>query len=449
MIKSKNITILGSGISGLGSAKLANKLGLNVFVSDNNIIGEKIKKYLNENKIGFEENGHDVERLLSADQVIISPGISFVDLKKRYPEINKEKFISEIEFASRFTNAYLIAVTGSNGKTTTASLIYHILKSSGFNVGLAGNIGVSFAESVCNFSYDFYVLEVSSFQLDHISNFRPNISIITNISADHLDRYDYKFENYVKSKYRIVKNQKNEDYFIYNGNCIVTKKILKTIKINSKKFSFSLSKSQDKHSQIYLDKNHINSLLNKKKFMLSTNKIPIKGKHNLQNSMAAISVAQILKISNEKIKESFKTFKSIPHRLEHFLTIQKVKYINDSKATNVNSVFYALDSFKEPIIWIAGGVDKGNQYDDLIPLVKNKVKAIICLGQDNNKLIDVFSSHTDLIVSTDNIADVVSSAYKISKPGDVVLLSPACASFDLFKNFEDRGNKFKEEVRKL
>tara|TARA_B100000900_G_scaffold238751_1_gene202849 strand:+ start:2665 stop:4014 length:1350 start_codon:yes stop_codon:yes gene_type:complete len=449
MIKSKNITILGSGISGLGSAKLANKLGLNVFVSDNNIIGEKIKKYLKKNKIGFEENGHDIERLLSADQVIISPGISFVDLKKSYPEINKEKFISEIEFASRFTNAYLIAVTGSNGKTTTASLIYHILKSSGFNVGLAGNIGVSFAESVCNFSYDFYVLEVSSFQLDHISNFRPNISIITNISADHLDRYDYKFENYVKSKYRIVKNQKNEDYFIYNGNCIVTKKILKTIKINSKKFSFSLSKSQDKHSQIYLDKNHINSLLNKKKFMLSTNKIPIKGKHNLQNSMAAISVAQILKISNEKIKESFKTFKSIPHRLEHFLTIQKVKYINDSKATNVNSVFYALDSFKEPIIWIAGGVDKGNQYDDLIPLVKNKVKAIICLGQDNNKLIDVFSSHTDLIVSTDNIADVVSSAYKISKPGDVVLLSPACASFDLFKNFEDRGNKFKEEVRKL
>ena len=449
MIKSKNITILGSGISGLGSAKLANKLGLNVFVSDNNIIGEKIKKYLKKNKIGFEENGHDIERLLSADQVIISPGISFVDLKKRYPEINKEKFISEIEFASRFTNAYLIAVTGSNGKTTTASLIYHILKSSGFNVGLAGNVGVSFAESVCNFSYDFYVLEVSSFQLDHISNFRPNISIITNISADHLDRYDYKFENYVKSKYRIVKNQKNEDYFIYNGNCIVTKKILKTIKINSKKFSFSLSKSQDKHSQIYLDKNHINSLLNKKKFMLSTNKIPIKGKHNLQNSMAAISVAQILKISNEKIKESFKTFKSIPHRLEHFLTIQKVKYINDSKATNVNSVFYALDSFKEPIIWIAGGVDKGNQYDDLIPLVKNKVKAIICLGQDNNKLIDVFSSHTDLIVSTDNIADVVSSAYKISKPGDVVLLSPACASFDLFKNFEDRGNKFKEEVRKL
>ena len=449
MIKSKNITILGSGISGLGSAKLANKLGLNVFVSDNNIIGEKIKKYLKKNKIGFEENGHDIERLLSADQVIISPGISFVDLKKRYPEINHEKFISEIEFASRFTNAYLIAVTGSNGKTTTASLIYHILKSSGFNVGLAGNIGVSFAESVCNFSYDFYVLEVSSFQLDHISNFRPNISIITNISADHLDRYDYKFENYVQSKYRIVKNQKNEDYFIYNGNCIVTKKILKTIKINSKKFSFSLSKSQDKHSQIYLDKNHINSLLNKKKFMLSTNKIPIKGKHNLQNSMAAISVAQILKISNEKIKESFKTFKSIPHRLEHFLTIQKVKYINDSKATNVNSVFYALDSFKEPIIWIAGGVDKGNQYDDLIPLVKNKVKAIICLGQDNNKLIDVFSSHTDLIVSTDNIADVVSSAYKISKPGDVVLLSPACASFDLFKNFEDRGNKFKEEVRKL
>ena len=449
MINTKDITILGTGLSGLGSAKLAKKLGLNVFVSDKNIIGEKIKKYLNENKIDFKENGHDSKRLLSADQVIISPGISFADLKKRYPEIDKEKFISEIEFASRFTDAYLIAVTGSNGKTTTASLIYHVLKSSGLNVGLAGNIGVSFAESVCNCSYDFYVLEVSSFQLDHISKFKPNISIITNISADHLDRYNYKFENYVKSKCRIVKNQKNEDYFIYNGNCVVTKKIVKKIKINSKILSFALSKNQDKNSLIYLDKNHINSLLKKKKFMLSTNKIPIKGKHNLENSMAAISVAQILKISNEKIKESFKTFKSIPHRLEHFLTIQKVKYVNDSKATNVNSVFYALDSFNEPIIWIAGGVDKGNQYDDLISLVKNKVKAIICLGQDNNKLIDIFSSHVDVIVSTDNIGDVVSSAYKISKPGDVVLLSPACASFDLFKNFEDRGNKFKEEVRKL
>ena len=449
MIKTKDITILGSGISGLGSAKLAKKFGINVFVSDKNSIKEKVKKHLNNNKISFKENGHDVERLLKSDEVIISPGISFSDLKKTFPNIKEEKFISELEFASRYTDAYLIAVTGSNGKTTTASLIYHLLKNNGFNVGLAGNIGVSFAESVCDFSYDYYVLEVSSFQLDHILNFKPNIAIITNISPDHLDRYDYKFQNYTNSKYRIVKNQKIEDHFIYNYNCEVTKNIFKKTKINSKIYSFSLTKNQVKNPQVFLDKNHINSLLNKKNFMLSINKIPIQGKHNLQNSMAAISVAQILKISNQKIKESLKTFKSIPHRLEHFLTIQKVKYINDSKATNVNSAFYALDSFDGPIVWIAGGVDKGNNYDDLIPMVSSKVKAIICLGKDNNKLIDVFSSHTDVIVSADKISDAVSSAYKISKPGDVVLLSPACASFDLFKSFEDRGDQFKEEVRKL
>ena len=449
MINNKGITILGSGISGLGSAKLAMKLGINVFISDNNLIGKNVKKYLNKNKIAFEENGHDLKRLLNSDEVIISPGISFNNLKKTYPEIREDKFISEIEFASRYTDAYVIAVTGSNGKTTTASLIYHLLKSSGLNVGLAGNIGISFAQSVCDFSYDYYVLEVSSFQLDHIINFNPNIAIITNISPDHLDRYGYKFENYVKSKYSIVKNQKSKDYFIYNNNCAVTKNIFKKTKINSKIYSFSLTKNQVKNPQVFLDKNHINSLLNKNKFMLSINKIPIKGNHNLQNSMAAISVAQILKISNEKIKESLKTFKSITHRLEHFLTIQKVKYINDSKATNVNSAFYALDSFSGPIIWIAGGVDKGNVYDDLIPLVNSKVKAIICLGKDNDKLIDIFSPHTDVIVSTDKISDAVSSAYKISKPGDVVLLSPACASFDLFKSFEDRGDQFKEEVRKL
>ena len=449
MINNKGITILGSGISGLGSAKLAMKLGINVFISDNNLIGKNVKKYLNKNKIAFEENGHDLKRLLNSDEVIISPGISFNNLKKTYPEIREDKFISEIEFASRYTDAYVIAVTGSNGKTTTASLIYHLLKSSGLNVGLAGNIGISFAQSVCDFSYDYYVLEVSSFQLDHIINFNPNIAIITNISPDHLDRYGYKFENYVKSKYSIVKNQKSKDYFIYNNNCAVTKNIFKKIQIKSKIYSFSLTKNQDKNSKVFLDKNHINSLLNKNKFMLSINKIPIKGNHNLQNSMAAISVAQILKISNEKIKESLKTFKSITHRLEHFLTIQKVKYINDSKATNVNSAFYALDSFSGPIIWIAGGVDKGNVYDDLIPLVNSKVKAIICLGKDNDKLIDIFSPHTDVIVSTDKISDAVSSAYKISKPGDVVLLSPACASFDLFKSFEDRGDQFKEEVRKL
>ena len=449
MIKNKEVTILGSGISGIGSARLAQKLGIKVFMSDKNSIKKSTKKHLIKNKIAFEENGHDLRRLLNTDEIIISPGISFSDLKKSFPKINRKKFISELEFASRHTNAYIIAVTGSNGKTTTANLIYHLLKKNGFNVGLAGNIGVSFAQSVCDFSYEYYVLEVSSFQLDHISDFKPNISVITNISPDHLDRYGNIFHNYIKSKFRITKNQKNQEYFIYNSSCKVTKSFLKSIRINSKIFSFSVTKNQEIHTKLYIDKVHIISTLNKKKFMLRTNKIPLIGKHNLQNSMAAISIAQILKISNEKIKESLKTFNSIPHRLEHFLTIQKVKYINDSKATNVNSAFYALDSLNGQIIWIAGGIDKGNVYDELIPLVNKKVKAIVCLGKNNDKIIDVFSSHTDLIISTDKISDAVSSAYKISKPGDIVLLSPACSSFDLFKDYEDRGNRFKEEVRKL
>ena len=449
MIKNKEVTILGSGISGIGSARLAQKLGIKVFMSDKNSIKKSTKKHLIKNKIAFEENGHDLTRLLNTDEIIISPGISFSDLKKSFPKINRKKFISELEFASRHTNAYIIAVTGSNGKTTTANLIYHLLKKNGFNVGLAGNIGVSFAQSVCDFSYEYYVLEVSSFQLDHISDFKPNISVITNISPDHLDRYGNIFHNYIKSKFRITKNQKTQEYFIYNSSCKVTKSFLKSIRINSKIFSFSVTKNQEIHTKLYIDKVHIISTLNKKKFMLRISKIPLIGKHNLQNSMAAISIAQILKISNEKIKESLKTFNSIPHRLEHFLTIQKVKYINDSKATNVNSAFYALDSLNGQIIWIAGGIDKGNVYDELIPLVNKKVKAIVCLGKNNDKIIDVFSSHTDLIISTDKISDAVSSAYKISKPGDIVLLSPACSSFDLFKDYEDRGNRFKEEVRKL
>jgi len=441
--------ILGTGLSGMGSLKLANKMGINVFISDSKKISSETKKHFYKNDIEFEENGHNNNKLTESKEVIISPGISFRNLKKLYPEINKKKFISEIEFASRYTDAYIIAVTGSNGKTTTANLIYHILKSNGLNVGLAGNIGVSFASSVCDYSYDYYIIEISSFQLDHIVDFKPDISIITNISPDHLDRYNQNFESYVESKFRIIQNQTANDLFIYNNNCDATTNILNKINIQPNCISISIDKNKENKKQIFLNEYKINSSINKEKFMISINNIPLKGIHNLQNSMAAISVAQVLKISNEKIKESLKTFKNIPHRLEHFLTIQKVKYINDSKATNINAAFYALDSFKEPIVWIVGGIDKGNNYQDLIPKVKNNVKAIICLGKDNNKIIDTFSKHTDLIVSTDDISEAVNSAYKISKPGDVVLLSPACASFDLFKNYEDRGNQFKDQVRKL
>ena len=441
--------ILGTGLSGMGSLKLANKMGINVFISDSKKISSETKKHFYKNDIEFEENGHNNNKLTESKEVIISPGISFRNLKKLYPEINKKKFISEIEFASRYTDAYIIAVTGSNGKTTTANLIYHILKSNGLNVGLAGNVGVSFASSVCDYSYDYYIIEISSFQLDHIVDFKPDISIITNISPDHLDRYNQNFESYVESKFRIIQNQTANDLFIYNNNCDATTNILNKINIQPNCISISIDKNKENKKQIFLNEYKINSSINKEKFMISINNIPLKGIHNLQNSMAAISVAQVLKISNEKIKESLKTFKNIPHRLEHFLTIQKVKYINDSKATNINAAFYALDSFKEPIVWIVGGIDKGNNYQDLIPKVKNNVKAIICLGKDNNKIIDNFSKHTDLIVSTDDISEAVNSAYKISKPGDVVLLSPACASFDLFKNYEDRGNQFKDQVRKL
>lgn len=441
--------ILGTGLSGMGSLKLANKMGINVFISDSKKISSETKKHFYKNDIEFEENGHNNNKLTESKEVIISPGISFRNLKKLYPEINKKKFISEIEFASRYTDAYIIAVTGSNGKTTTANLIYHILKSNGLNVGLAGNVGVSFASSVCDYSYDYYIIEISSFQLDHIVDFKPDISIITNISPDHLDRYNQNFESYVESKFRIIQNQTANDLFIYNNNCDATTNILNKINIQPNCISISIDKNKENKKQIFLNEYKINSSINKEKFMISINNIPLKGIHNLQNSMAAISVAQVLKISNEKIKESLKTFKNIPHRLEHFLTIQKVKYINDSKATNINAAFYALDSFKEPIVWIVGGIDKGNNYQDLIPKVKNNVKAIICLGKDNNKIIDTFSKHTDLIVSTDDISEAVNSAYKISKPGDVVLLSPACASFDLFKNYEDRGNQFKDQVRKL
>ena len=449
MTRKKEIMVLGSGVSGIGSVMLAKKMDINVFLSERYKIKEDVRKTLENKQVDFEENGHDLKKLIESDEIIISPGISFEKLKKSYPEVDSKKFISEIEFASRFTDAFIIAVTGSNGKTTTASLIFHILKNAGLKVGLAGNIGVSFASSVCDYSYDYYVLEVSSFQLDHSISFKPNISIITNISPDHLERYDQNFDLYTLSKYSIVKNQKSTDFFIYNSDCNVTNEIFSRIKINSKLISFSIKQKMGLGHPIYTKNNNIISSINKEKFMLSTDKIQIKGIHNIQNSMAAIGVAQILKISNQKIKESLKTFKGIPHRLEHFLTIQKVKYINDSKATNVNSVYYALNSFYEPIIWVVGGIDKGNNYDDLIPLVKKKVKAIICLGKDNKNLIDIFSSCSELIISTDNMRDAVNSAYKISKPGYVVLLSPACSSFDLFDNYEERGDKFKEEVRKL
>ena len=449
MDKSKTV-ILGSGVSGIGAVKLAQEKGLEIFLSDSKNIKSETKKLLSKLEVKYEESGHTENLIKDSNEIIISPGIDLRSLIKSKPSLKKKKIISEVEFASRYTNAFIIAVTGTNGKTTTSKLIYHILKNSGFNVGLAGNIGYSFSESIVENQFDYYVLEVSSFQLDHIINFRPDISIITNISPDHLDRYDNKFENYAEAKFNIIRNQKSSDFFIYNGDCAITTNKINSI--NSKASAISLHSRKNKNQQnnyLIHHKNKIKSSINNNENMIDITKSSLIGLHNVKNSMAAIAVSEILNISNKKIIESLKTFQNVPHRLEHFLTIHKVKYVNDSKATNVNATFYALNSFKKPIVWIVGGVDKGNDYSQLVPLVKSNVKAIICLGSDNDKIISTFSQHCNLIVSTNKMVDAVKSAYDISKQGDIVLLSPACASFDLFENFEQRGNLFKEQVRKL
>ena len=448
MINQKEIGIIGSGISGLGAAKLAIRNNLNFFMSDYSEISNDIKELLNKNNIEFEENGHNWERLSGCDEIILSPGISSKKILLKIPNYDSKNIISEIEFASRYTNAKIIAITGTNGKTTTSYLIYHILKSSGLNVGLAGNLGISFSETICLRKYDYYVLEVSSFQLENIKKFKPFISIILNVSNDHLDRYNYSIKEYTRAKFNISSNQDSNDYLIINTRCKHSSQFLSQNKITSQLIHIGLDKNDGKN-KIFKEKNTIKSTINNKNVMFNLNEFSLRGDHNIQNSMAAICVSQILNISNDSIKESLKTFQNVPHRLEHFLTIQKVKYVNDSKGTNVNAAYYALESIKGSVIWIAGGVDKGNDYKDLIPLVNQKVKAIICLGIDNSKLIEFFSPHCETIISTDNIKDAVRNSYKLSEKNDTVLLSPACASFDLFENFEDRGNKFKEEVRKL
>ena len=450
MIAKSNRVIFGCGVSGVGVGKLAQKKGLDIFLSDSKNIKSETKKILSDLGVMYEESGHTENLIKDSNEIVISPGIDLKSLIKSKPSLQSKNIISEIEFASRYTNAFIIAVTGTNGKTTTSKLIYHILKNSGFNVGLAGNIGYSFSGSIAENQFDYYVVEVSSFQLDHILNFRPDISVITNITPDHLDRYDHKLENYINAKFKIISNQKSSDYFIYSGDCTNTKNKINHLK--SKVFTipfFTGNNKNPKNNYLVKLKNKIKLSINNNENMIDISKTSLIGLHNVKNSMAAIAVSEILNISNKKIIESLKTFQNVPHRLEHFLTIHKVKYVNDSKATNVNAAFYALNSYNKPIVWIVGGVDKGNDYDQLIPLVKRNVKAIVCLGLDNEKIISTFSQHCNLIVSTDKMVDAVKSAYDISKQGDIVLLSPACASFDLFKNYEERGNSFKNHVRKL
>jgi UDP-N-acetylmuramoylalanine--D-glutamate ligase len=354
--------------------------------------------------------------------------------------------VSEIEFAAKFTNATIVGITGSNGKTTTATLTHHILKQE-LEVGLSGNIGDSFAKQILEHNYDNYVLEISSFQLDDIVDFKPHIAVLLNITPDHLDRYDYKFENYINSKFRITMNQTKDDYFIYDADDDVINDWLKTHKIQSTLLPFSLTKVIENGA--YLDKTDIKITIDNNQIIMPTANLALEGKHNIKNAMAASTVAHLLKIRKQTIRESLENFQGVEHRLEHVLKINKVQYINDSKATNVNATYYALESMETPTIWIVGGVDKGNNYEELFPFVNEKVKAIICLGVDNEKLMHNFGNMVDVIVETQFMSEAVKIAYKLAESGDTVLLSPACASFDLFENYEDRGRQFKNAVRNL
>lgn len=441
------IIILGGGESGVGAALLAKKKGMEVFLSDKGSIKDSYKKQLEDAEIEFEEGSHDEERILSADWVIKSPGIpKKADLIKKI----KEKGIrlsSEIEFASEFTDAKIIAITGSNGKTTTTSLIYHILKNTGFNVGLGGNIGKSFAKQVAEEQYDYFVLEISSFQLDDIQNFRPYISLLLNLSPDHLDQYNYNYEEYALAKFNIAKNQQNNDFFICNKDDEMSQKLLNRVDINAKKLLFSLNEELEEGG--FATNDHIFVKLEGRTFSMPIGEMSLVGKHNVANCLAASITAKLLNISDNSLVESLKTFQSVEHRLEQFAEIDGVKYINDSKATNVNATYYALESMKTPTIWIVGGVDKGNDYTEIEELVKEKVKAIVCLGVDNKKIIDFFGANKELIYDTSNLEECVKITKNIAQKGDTVLLSPCCASFDLFKSYEDRGKKFKQAVLAL
>nr|WP_315172382.1 UDP-N-acetylmuramoyl-L-alanine--D-glutamate ligase [uncultured Flavobacterium sp.] len=441
------LVVLGGGESGVGTAILGKEKGYDVFVSDFGKIKENYKKVLTDNGIAWEDEKHTEDLILNADVVMKSPGIP-----EKAPIVKKliEKgipVISEIEFAVPFTEAITIGITGSNGKTTTTMLVYHLLKSAGLNVALGGNIGKSFAWQVAENKFDSYVLELSSFQLDGIINYKPHIAIITNISPDHLDRYEYNYQNYIDSKFRITMNQTEEDYLIYDADDEAIAEWFKTNTTKAQLIPFSLTKTFSQGAHI--TNNTMEVKINHEEFIMETEYIALEGKHNMKNAMAATSVAKLMQIRNATIRESLSNFQGVEHRLEKVLKIQNVQYINDSKATNVNATFFALDSMNVPTVWIVGGVDKGNDYNELMSLVREKVKAIICLGVDNRKIIDVFGNVVDIMVEVTNMNDAVRMAQRLTEKGDAVLLSPACASFDLFLNYEDRGEQFKQAVRNL
>ncbi|MEM6539850.1 MAG: UDP-N-acetylmuramoyl-L-alanine--D-glutamate ligase [Bacteroidota bacterium] len=441
------LVVLGGGESGVGTAVLAVKKGYKVFVSDKGTIQEKYKKVLEHIGVEWEEHQHTQEKIVSADLVMKSPGIPDSVPVVKQLQAKGVPVISEIEFAAKYTAATIIGITGTNGKTTTTSLTYHLVKAGGFKVGIAGNIGSSFAKEVAEQEWKQYVLEISSFQLDGILAFKPKVGIITNITPDHLDRYDYQFEKYVASKFRMAMNQDSEDYLIYDADDEVIREGMRNHPVQSKKVPFSLNKTLEYGA--WLDKKRIKINVESKTLEMSTDFLALDGQHNVKNAMAASLAALLVGVRKEAIKQSIQTFQGVPHRLEKVLKINHVEYINDSKATNVNATYYALEGIKKPLVWIVGGVDKGNDYAQLMPMVREKVKAIICLGMDNSKLVATFGNVVEPMVETYSMEEAVKVAYKIAKRGDAVLLSPACASFDLFQNYEDRGNQFKAAIRKL
>ena len=446
-MKKNKIVILGGGESGIGTAILGKKEGFEVFVSDYGKIKKKYKQVLLHYEINWEEEAHSETEILSAGIVMKSPGISentpiVLKLKKKGIRI-----VSEIEFAATYTSATLIGITGSNGKTTVATMIHKILKDAGNNAAIAGNIGKSFAELVATKDINQFVLELSSFQLDGTYNFAPHIAILTNLSPDHLDRYDNDYEKYIASKFKIVMNQTSDDYFIYDADDLMINKWISNTTIKSQLIPFSLQKELKKGA--YIKNNELIITTNNNTFTMSITKLGQQGQHNIKNAMAASTASTLLNIRKATIRRSLENFQGVEHRLENVLKINNVRYINDSKGTNVNATFYALDSMEASTVWIVGGVDKGNDYSELFALVNEKVKAIICLGIDNEKIIKAFGNVVDIMVETHSMEDAVKVAYRLSKKGDNVLLSPACASFDLFENYEDRGRQFKNAVRNL
>lgn len=447
MMQNKKIGVLGAGESGVGAALLAKTKGFEVFVSDFGSIADKYKEEMNQHQIPWEENGHTIEKLNTAGLIIKSPGIP--DKAPIVAHLSEEgiAIVSEIEFACSYTQAFVIGITGSNGKTTTTLLTYEILKRAGLNVGLAGNIGKSFARQVATENYDYYVLELSSFQLDGMFSFKADIAVLMNITPDHLDRYEYKFENYVASKFRIIQNMTKNQKLIFCHDDEVIVERLKQINPDIELLPFSLNEKLLQGA--FVEDDQLVVKLNNSEFTMDIKDLALQGKHNTYNSMVAAVAANVLQIKKETIRDCLTNFQGVEHRLEPVIQVHKIEFINDSKATNVNSTWYALESMKKPIVWIVGGIDKGNDYEKLLPMVKEKVKAIVCLGVDNTNIHKAFDGHVKTIVDTQSMEEAVRSAYFLAANGDVVLLSPACASFDLFQNYEDRGRKFKQAVRNL